>query len=226
MRCLSMPSSSSVRSSRSSSRRLSAEASLSARAARSGISSSAKGVPQNSSITVAQLEERVERQAVVDAPDRAVAAQDAVPALPVGVVCDQVEGREPPKLLRVIRDQVEVGDPRVRLDVQLHGADAVGPLANRGQRDGRPSDRPAEHELRLLPLVQRAARKVEQWPLTGLRLVHRTHEQPRPRVEPHQERVVGAPGDLPPPRSPHPLEGPAEPRLPKAPPQPAPSALP
>ena len=62
--------------------------------ATSSTRSSGIGSPPNSQITVRSLASTAEAQAVVDGPDAPVEAEEAVPALAVGVVGQQVEGAD------------------------------------------------------------------------------------------------------------------------------------
>ena len=133
--------------------------------------------------------------AVVDAPYPAVATQQAVARLPVGVVGQHVEYGQGQQVLTSIADQIEVGDIRVALHVCLHRPDAVRPFPDKGDGDIRPAQRPAQQVRGVLPLVQGAEREVVKGPLAVPGLVDRPDVPARARVQVHKKRVVRAPGN-------------------------------
>ncbi len=139
----------------------------------------------------------MEAQAVVDGPQAAVVAQQAVAALAVGVVGQQVEGADRAQGAMAVGVLVE-GEVVLR---EVGGHEALHrPLAQRAvAQDGFGDDAPAEQlgedPRRHLPAVEPAG-EVPQRTLAPARLVHA--ERPVLALRQlHQEGPVRAPGHPP-----------------------------
>src|SRR5262249_7233557 len=121
----------------------------------------------------AQLRLSVEAEAIVDRVEAAVAAEQTMPALAVGVVRDQIEGaeaRERRPLPRTPRDR-EVMLVELGVDEQLHGAWAIGALARERRRDEPEPERLGQLVGGHLAPVE-PPREVPERPLAALGLVH------------------------------------------------------
>ena len=84
----------------------------------------------------------------------------AVPALAVGVVDDDVERGHAPEIVRVIREQGEVMLLRVVMHEALHHPEADGTVAQHGVGNDRPTQRFRYLARRDFAVAQRAPREV------------------------------------------------------------------
>src|SRR5439155_7445164 len=103
----------------------------------------------------------MKRQAVVDAPDATLAIDEAVTALPVGVVHDDVEGCHGAKVPRTSRHQRKVMLAQVGDDELLQGSRpkwSVGPVHREGH--DLPAERVADQVGSNLALAQCAVGEV------------------------------------------------------------------
>src|SRR5437879_3494739 len=145
----------------------------------------------------AQLRLLVEAQPVVDRVDIAVGAEQAVAALAVRVVSEEVEEADPlePAVMRGVLVQREVVLLEVGLYEELERTLAVGPVTPDRERHQTPAERLGEIPGRQLALEE-AAREIPERSLAALGLVH---GQCGGAVERHldEERRVRAPGHSP-----------------------------
>ena len=114
----------------------------------------------------------MERQGVVDRIHAAVGAEQTVAGLAIGVVGHQVEETNALKPLgmRGVLAQREVVLGEIRLDEELEGPLAVGPVALDRQRDQAPLER-LRQRIRGDFAAEEPRRKIPEWPLAALGLV-------------------------------------------------------
>src|SRR5882724_715332 len=119
-----------------------------------------------------QLGLDVETEPVVDGPDAAVGPEQAVAALAVGVVGDQIEGADPGELIAVrgLLTEREVVLREVRGHELLQRALAVGPVAPHREGHEPPAERLRE-VIRGQLALEEAGRKIPERALATLRLV-------------------------------------------------------
>ena len=144
-----------------------------------------------------QLELAVEHQAVVDAADPSVEPEQAVAALAVGVVADEIEGAHRAELgvVGLVLVQGEVVLLEVGLDELLHRSDAEWSVAADRERHEVPAQRLGQLVGGHLSVVQ-ARREVPEGTLAAPRLVDRPHHIVAAR-DLAEVRGVGAPGHAP-----------------------------
>src|SRR5467141_2559100 len=140
----------------------------------------------------AQLGRDVEAEAVVDGPDAAVGAEQAVAALAVGVVGDEIEGADAGEPLAVLRRlaEREVVLAEVRVNELLQRALAIGAVTPNGERDQPPVERLREVIRRQLALEE-PRREIPQRALAALGLVHSEGAGAVER-DLHEQRRIGA----------------------------------
>src|SRR5262249_40228229 len=139
----------------------------------------------------AELRLDVEAEAVVDAVDP-VRAEQAVAALAIGVVGDEIEETHPLELRPVLGllPQGEVVLLEIGIDEELEGAFAVRPVALDRERHEPPPERLREMPRRELALVE-PARKIPERPFPALGLVDRERLRARKRHLGEEGRVRG-----------------------------------
>src|SRR2546428_704393 len=120
----------------------------------------------------AQLGLDVEAEPVVDGPDAAVGSEQAVAALAVGVVGDQIERADPGELITVrgLLAEREVVLGEVRVHELLQRAFAVGPIAPHREGHEPPAERLRE-VIRGQLALEEAGRKIPEGALAPLGLV-------------------------------------------------------
>src|SRR5437764_1892273 len=114
----------------------------------------------------------MKRQAIVDAPDVILAIDQAVTALAVGVVDDDVEGGHPAKVFGASGHQRKVMLAEVGDDELLHRPRSqwsVSPIEGEGY--DLPAERLADQVGSNFALAQRAVGEVVQWHFARARLV-------------------------------------------------------
>src|SRR2546425_8101113 len=141
----------------------------------------------------AQLGLDVETETVVDGPDAAVGSEQAVAALAVGVVGDQVEdadAREPVAVRGLLAER-EVVLLEVRLHELLQRALAVGSLAPYRERHQPPAER-LRQVVRGQLALEEAGGKIPERALAALGLVDGERARPVERDLDEEGRVAAA----------------------------------
>ena len=113
--------------------------------------------------------------AVVDRPQPAVVALEAMAALAVGVVGEHVEDRQALDRLVVAALLLHREEMRlvVGVDEQLHRSNAMRPVAQDGGRHKLPAKRFAQQIGRNLALAEGATREIPERALAAARLIDR-----------------------------------------------------
>ena len=143
----------------------------------------------------AELRLDVEAETVVDRVEAAVSPEEAVPALAVGVVRDEIEGaeaRERRAMLRALAER-EVVLLELGVDEQLDGARAVRALARERRRDQAEAEGLGQAVGGHLAPVE-PSREVPERPLAALGLVH-AERGGAPARHLHEEGGVRGPGE-------------------------------
>src|SRR4029077_2062079 len=140
----------------------------------------------------------MKRQPIVHAPDVAVAVEQAMPALAIGVVDDDVEGGHRPEGVGSSRHQREVmlgagGNDELLQRARSHRT--VGAI-NRNWND-LPIERGADQEGGHLTLAQRAVWKIIEWRLALRRFIHTERFRSSLAAHMSQVGVVGTIGHEP-----------------------------
>lgn len=140
-----------------------------------------------------QLRVDVEGQTVVDAPDAAiVAAQEKMAGFAVRVVREQVEEGDPLQLRPVV---MTTHGAIVRLDIELDRADTIRAVTNDGRWNERPAEDSAEEIGSVLATVEGAAWKVPERGLATGRLVNGDQVRYQGLLQDDSEGTVGSPRD-------------------------------
>ncbi len=146
----------------------------------------------------AQLGLNREGHAVIDRPDVIGRVAQTVAGFAIGVVDQQIEQGDALELggKTLVFFKGEVVFVGIAVDVELHHAHAVRPVAQNGGGHDEPIERLTDHKRGDFPLAQRAFGKIPQRTLALARFVNRRGLQVALR-DADQESVVAAPRQQP-----------------------------
>src|SRR5215203_3647440 len=138
---------------------------------------------------------RMERQAVIDAPDVSVPSLQTVAALPVRVVGDQVKERDALELFGEFLLVLKEISPAIMINEELHGAHAIWSISDHSARNEPPAKNLTCEIRSIFTSVQGASREVPERSFTPLGFIDGDRLGLPLQLQLHGKGVVGAPGD-------------------------------